>query len=150
MNSPFSEVSHRQSRKSIVGFVGYEFEPESRIAACRILYSLKAAIVSSIESNCCATSVVEGIFKQWEVVEVGAVKFAPRCATLGLGRRLKWRWRELKVCGVIACKIEYVRLVKMKENFGLFQKSCLLLVSVIADSVLEMPVMPESTRGSGR
>jgi hypothetical protein len=36
MNSPFSEVSHRQSRKSIVGFVGYEFEPESRIAARRI------------------------------------------------------------------------------------------------------------------
>lgn len=36
MNSPFPVVSHRQSRKSIVGFVGYEFEPESRIAACGI------------------------------------------------------------------------------------------------------------------
>ena len=34
------------------------------------MYSLKAAIVSSIESNCCATSVVEGMLKQWEVVEV--------------------------------------------------------------------------------
>lgn len=36
MNSPFSEVSHRQPRKSIVGFVGYEFEPESRLVACKI------------------------------------------------------------------------------------------------------------------
>lgn len=47
-------------------------------------------------------------------------------------------------------KPEQVRLVKMGEKFGLFQKSCLLLVSVIADSALEMPVMPGSARGAGR
>jgi hypothetical protein len=40
------------------------------LQSVRYVYSLKAAIVSSIESNCCATSVVEGIVKQWEVVEV--------------------------------------------------------------------------------
>lgn len=36
MNSPFSEVSHRQSRISIVGFAGHEFEPESRIAESKV------------------------------------------------------------------------------------------------------------------
>jgi hypothetical protein len=84
MNSPFSIVSHVVSRdvrsarsRGLWGLGNWE--------CSRGLYSLKAAIESSIESNCCAISVDEGILGNRR-----AVICAPHCAIRMLMERMEW------------------------------------------------------------
>lgn len=142
INSPFSTVSHRQShwsseepRMGRDGHVNRQNDAGNK-------NSLKAAIVSSIESNCCAISVVEGILGDWYMISEQLIS--------PLTARVRGNWRnggERLGLFVQCVSSRYVPSLHLKTS-GLrnFQKVCLPM-SVIADRPIRNA--RDARRGAG-